>query len=286
MVFGLSGSCGLPMEPTVERLHIGAFRLIRPLEGGGGGWSERWMALDERSLVTHLAYRFRLRGGMGDQRRFLSAVEAVSGLRLPHVLPIEYVTLKTEAGPLEGAWLVTPFTGNLEGLVTLESLLLAKGGRMSAVEVERAIGQVLETIEAAHAVGQVHGALRLEEILVDPRGSVVIELYGLRRRLMGAAMVAAPEAIVDEVRSVVAMAYRLLTGVEAGEPAISASRLSAEAAGWETWFEMGLDPLRGFTTAGEAAGMMPMGGRAAEVSVRVGPVGAMWRKVRRVLGVG
>lgn len=244
------------------------------------------MALDERSLVTHLAYRFRLRGGMGDQRRFLSAVEAVSGLRLPHVLPIEYVTLKTEAGPLEGAWLVTPFTGNLEGLVTLESLLLAKGGRMSAVEVERAIGQVLETIEAAHAVGQVHGALRLEEILVDPRGSVVIELYGLRRRLMGAAMVAAPEAIVDEVRSVVAMAYRLLTGVEAGEPAISASRLSAEAAGWETWFEMGLDPLRGFTTAGEAAGMMPTGGRAAEVSVRVGPVGAMWRKVRRVLGVG
>lgn len=239
------------------------------------------MALHEQTEVTHLAYRFKM--GVGErleQRRLMAAVEAVSELRHPHLLPIEQFTLNVGGG----AWIVAPFTGNLDGLVTLSSLAAQKGGRMGPGEVERVLLQLLEAMEFAHASGHVHGPIGLDEVLVDPRGSVVVELYGLRRRLSLMRSVSADEAIRDEVRSVASIGYQLLCGVEADEPRIPAARLVAKLdARWDEWFEQGLDPTGGFTTAGEAATMLPQNRRDVEVGLKRVSVRGVLQRFRRAL---
>jgi len=275
------------METSIERLRVGPYRLVRPLDGGV--IAERWMALNEQTLSTHLAYRFQLKDERAESRRFVSALESLSGLRHPHLLPVEQFALGGAGAP--GAWVVTPFTGNLEGLVTLASLLSAKGGRMPASEAERAIAQLLEAVEFAHESGHVHGEIRAEEVLVDPRGSLSIEFYGLRRRMLGLVERAAPEAMKDEVRSIAALAYRLVTGLEADEPRIKAERLVARLdARWDDWFDAGLDPLGGFTTAGEAAAMLPATRRDLDFGLkmggaRMGPMRTVIHRVRRALRV-
>lgn len=270
-------------------MQIGPYRLVNPLDAGP--MADRWVALDERTLATHLAYRVRVRTDRGASRRFLAGVEALSQLKHPHILPVQTFVLgggsPVGGSTPPGAWVVAPFTGNLDGLVTLRSLLTQKGGRMAPVEVERALMQLLEATEYAHGLGHVHGPLLPEEVLVDPRGSVLIELYGLRRRVMTVMERSVDEAKRDEVRSIVAIGYELLTGVSPDEPLISASRLVPRLGRrWDEWFEMGLNPLSGFGSAGEASAMLPALRRELDVGVRLGPVQSMLSRMRRALRVG
>src|SRR5262245_13325638 len=124
------------MQARVERLRIGPYRLIRQLRPGGLG--ERWLAFNESDQTDHVAHRFRMSQDKAEQRRFVAAVEALSPLAHPHLLPIEQLSL----GIGGGAWIVTPFTGSHDGLVTLASLVKDKGGRMTAPETERALLQL------------------------------------------------------------------------------------------------------------------------------------------------
>ncbi len=275
------------MDTSIERLRVGPYRLVRPLDGGVV--AERWMALNEQTLSTHLAYRFLLKDERAESRRFMAALESIGGLKHPHLLPIEQFALGGASAP--GAWVVTPFTGNLEGVVTLASLLSAKGGRMPASEAERAIAQLLEVSEFAHECGHVHGEIRADEVLVDPRGSLSVEFYGFRRRMLGMLDRAAPEAMRDEVRSIAAIAYRLITGLDADEPRISATRLVARLdPRWDEWFDAGLDPLGGYSSAGEASAMLPGSRRELDLGLRagptrMGPVRTVIHRVRRALRV-
>jgi serine/threonine protein kinase len=275
------------MESDIERLRVGPYRLVRPLDGGV--IAERWMALHEQTLSTHLAYRFTLKDERVESRRFLSALESLEQLRHPHLLPVEKFALGGASAP--GAWVVTPFTGNLDGLVTLSSLLQQKGGRMPANEVERAILQLLEAVEFSHEAGHVHGPMRADEVLVDPRGSLSIEFYGLRRRMAGMMERTGPDAAKDEIRSIVEIAYLLVTGLSADEPRIKAERLVARLdRRWDDWFDAGLDPLGGFSSAGEAAAMLPSNRRDLDFNVKFGgvkfgPVKTVIGRVRRALRV-
>jgi serine/threonine protein kinase len=263
------------MEGRVDRLRIGPYRLVRRLEAGTVG--ERWLAFNEQDQTSHIAHRIRL-AGAAETRRFLSAVEAISPLQHPHLLPVEQYSL----GSGGFGWIVTPFTGSHDGLVTLPGLLRDKGGRMSPVEAERALTQVLEALEYAHSLGHHHGEIDSGEVLVDRRGSLTIELYGLRRRMAETAGRAAVEVARDEVRSVVETGYRLLTGLSAEDPRIEASRLVAKLdRRWDEFFVEGLDPLGGFVTAADALAALPSVKR--ELDLRAGPVQVVLRNFRRAL---
>jgi serine/threonine protein kinase len=263
------------MEVRVERMRIGPFRLVRRLEAGPAG--ERWLAFNEREQTTHVAHRIPV-GGPAGTRRFLTALEGTSNLRHPHLLPIEQYSL----GSANTGWIVTPFTGSHDGLVTLSRLLRDKGGRMQPVEVERALTQLLEALEYAHGLGYFHGEVGTDEILVDRRGSLAIELYGLRRRLLGSGDRPATEVGRDEVRSIVAIGYELLTGLSAEDPRIEATRLIPKLdRRWDEFFAEGLDPLAGFLTAGDALGSLPSLRR--ELDARHSPVQVVIRGFRRAL---
>lgn len=266
------------MQARVDRLRIGPYRLVRQLQPGGLG--ERWLAFNESDQSDHVAHRFRMSQDRSEQRRFLAAVEALAPLSHPHLLAIEQVSL----GIGGGAWIVTPFTGSHDGLVTLSSLVKDKGGRMTPAETGRALNQLLEGVEHAHAHGHHHGPIAAGEVLVDRRGSLSIELYGLRRRLGSLAARPAGEIARDEVRSIVEIGYCLLTGLPAEEPRIQAGRLIAKLDRmWDEWFEEGLDATAGFATPGEALAALPGMRREVESRERPGPVKVVLGRFRRAL---
>jgi serine/threonine protein kinase len=264
------------MSSRIERLHIGPYRLVRQLESGAR--ADRWLAFNEQDQTAHVAYRFPIGSDKVEQRRFLAAVEALSKLSHPHLLPVEQFTLAVGGG----AWIVAPYTGSHDGLVTLSSLVRDKGGQLSPAEAERALMQLFEAMEHAHASGFQHGPLSTEEIVVDRRGSLAVEMYGLRRRLDARSGRVAAEVIRDEVRSAVEIGYFLLTGLPAEEPRIRAGRLVARLDHrWDEWFDVGLDPLGGFETAEEAAATLP--GVRREVEFRVSPVRTVIGRFARAL---
>lgn len=267
------------MESRVHRLRIGPFRMVRRLDPGP--MAERWLAFNERDESTHVGHRFRA-GQDRDIRRLVESVERLAPLTHPHILPVEFFTLEKPSGG-DSAWIVTPYTGSLDGLVTLSALLVDKGGQMSPPETERTLIQLLEAAEYAHAQGFQHGPIAMDEVQVDRRGSLSVELYGLRRLLGGAGTVPPSEICRDEVRSIVGIGYTLLTGLSAEEPRIRADRLVPKLdRRWDAWFEVGLDATAGFLSAGEALSALPCMQR--EIEIKPGPVRSMLGTFRRVLG--
>ncbi len=266
------------MSIRIERLRIGPYQLVRQLEPGP--LSERWLAFNEFDQTAHVGYRFRMGHEKSEQRRFVSAVEGLSPLSHPHLLPIEQFAL----GVGGGAWIVTPYTGSHDGLVTLASLVREKGGRMSPAESERALIQLLEGSDYAHQSGHQHGPVTAPEIMVDRRGSLAVELYGLARRLTTQSGRPATEVIRDEVRSIVEIGYWILTGLPAEEPRIQASRLIPKLdRRWDDWFEEGLDPLAGFLTAEDALAALPGLRREFEDKDRSSPVRTVIGRFARAL---
>lgn len=231
---------------------------VRPGLWSGPAQPDRFLALHEHKQTSHVAYRFPPARTKAEETRLVAAVEACALVEHPHLLKIEQFTFDI-AGQ---GWIVTPFPGDADGLRTLARLLREKGGQMSPTEVERAVVQLLGAVEAAHAGGLHHGTIALDEVLVDRRGAVMVELYGvataLRTLTPGGVARAGAEGVRDEVRSVVEIGYQLVTGLRAEEPIIPAGRLVRKLdPRWDAWFERGLDPSRGFDSAAAAAAALP-----------------------------
>lgn len=269
-----------------QRPHLGPYRIIRPL--GPGRLSARHLAVHDRDQTSHIAHEFVCRD-RAEQRRFLLAFERLSELAHPHILPVQQFAL----GHAHDAWLLTPYTGNQDGLVTLASLQTAKGGRMPPPEAERALTQILSAVASAHARGHHHGPIAPEDVLVDRHGRVCLALYGLGRLLAGlegrrdASPPANAEVVRDEVRSVVELGYRLLTGLSAEEPRIPAGRLVRRLEGrWDAWFDAGLDPLGGFATAEEASAALASIRRDAGARLPVVSMRGVLGRVRSALRPG
>lgn len=257
------------MDDPNERWRLGSYEITRHL--GPGRITDRWMAVHERRQTTHVVHEFHSCHANAERRRFLAAIEAATVLSHPHLLPVQELGFNNRGQP----FVITPFTGSHDGLLTLEGLVAAKGGRLAPVEVERALTHLLQAVAHAHAAGRAHGPLDAAEVLVDRCGCLWIELYGVGRRLLATrapdrtnaelASGTGPrvtssdrETMRDEVRSLVELGYRLLTGIAADEPRIPADRLVKKLERrWDTWFEAGLDPMRGFETASEALADLP-----------------------------
>lgn len=241
-----------------ESLYFGPYRLVRPL--AASPIAERWLALHERKLSSHVVHRFEACRDKSEQRRVLGAIEKGQSLHGPHLLPIELFSLSISQNPCA----VTPYTGNHEGILTLSGLLAAKGGRMAAPEAERALRHLFEASRYAHSVGQVHGPMRWDEVLVDRHGSCSVEFYGMSRRL-GVTTGPTAELRRDEIRSIVEMGYRMVTGLDADEPRIAPTRLSKRLdSSWDGYFDAGLDAAGGFESADEALDALPSSGRERE----------------------
>ncbi len=246
------------MGQASDSLYFGPYRLVRPL--AGSALAERWLALHERKLSSHVVHRFAPCADKAAQRRMLGAIEQGQRLCGAHLLPIELYSLSINQQPCA----VTPYTGNHEGILTLMGLLEAKGGRMSAPEAERAMRHLLEASRYAHGSGQVHGELGWNDVQVDRHGSCAIEFYGLGRRL---GLVSGPTAELrrDEVRSIVEMGYRLVTGLAADELRIAPTRLNKRLDdAWDGYFDLGLDAAGGFETAADALEALPSSSRERE----------------------
>lgn len=251
----------------------------------------RFLALHTVNQSSHVAYRFPQVRDVRDQARIAREVEEAARVsRGPHLLSIQHQVFD----PAGHLWLVTPYTGDVDGVRTLGRLLQEKRDQLSPMETERAIEQLLEGLGSAHTAAALrpgeselsfgaHGALTLDSVLVDRHGSLWIELYGLARALKGDAP-ASRELVRDEVRSIVEIGYQLLTGLRAESPWIPASRLVRGLdKRWDRWFEHGLDPSRGFDSAQAALAALsatttPLA--ALTPTVRVNTVWGRWREPR------
>jgi hypothetical protein len=245
------------MIDLTDRPRLGHYILTRALPPSS--LAARWLALHESEQTSHLLYRFPPCPDKAARRRFLSAVDAVSTLVHPHLLPIQQFAFDVGGRP----WIVTRYPGDAAGLLTLDRLLRDKGGQLHPDEAERAVEQLLEAVAYGQDQGIWHGPVQMDEVFVDRHGSLAVELYGMGRQLgwgPGAAQQLGgdAEAARDEVRSVVEIGYQLITGIRAEAPLIPAGRLVKKLdRAWETWLAHGLDPSRGFDTPREAIAALP-----------------------------
>lgn len=255
---------------------FGPYRVVRELPSSRVG--PRWVAINERTGENRAVYRVATCRDHVERRRLLAAIEREGLVSHPHLLTVEKFSLDA-SGVL---WAVAPYRGNQEGLVLLPELVEANGGRLAPIEAERALEQLLDAITFAHEHGLHHGPIEDDEILVDRHGSVWIELYALPRLLDG--FDASNEFLIrDEVRSVVALGYRLVTGLPAEEPRMPAARMFKKLdRAWDRWFDRGLDASGGFDSAAEALAALPSrGGPADAPVVATRPVRGVLARFRR-----
>jgi serine/threonine protein kinase len=254
---------GMEARAFDER-RFGPYSFVRPLEHGRLG--ERWLAMHDRDLTSHVVHRLPVRPDNHSRRKFLRSVQPVAELSQAHILSVEQYSLDVSGR----GCVVTPFTGNSDGLLTLGGLLLLKAGRMLVPEAARGIRHLLEASAHAHERGVAHGPLTLDQILVDRHGCLQIELYGMERVLAGRVDVN-DELVRGEVASIVAIGYRLITGFRPDTPPmqhVPPSEVLKKLvdgpehtrkidAGWDQFFAKGLDEIEGFASAAEAIAAMP-----------------------------
>ncbi len=257
---------------------------------------DRFLALHETNQTSHIAYRFPPVAGKAEEARLVAAVESASLIDHPHALRIQQFTYDITGQ----AWVITPYAGDADGLRTLSRHLRDKGGQIKPIEVEQAMQQLLSVIAVAHGGGSLqpptpptssfdsdaapsravpaHGPIGMDEILVDRRGSLLIELYGLARAIDQPGRPSL-ESLRDEIRSIVEIGYQLITGLRAEEPLIPAGRLVRKLdPRWDRWLDRGLDPSAGFDSAEAALAALPSGAPAAAPAIvtrgRVSPFGS------------
>lgn len=265
------------MDDRVARLRIGPYVFMRQIDSGRFG--DRWLAVHDGDDSAFVVHRFRVPRARQEQRRFAAAVELLADLDHPHVLPIvEFSLGSATAG---NGWIVTPFTGNQDGLLTLERLVRDKGGRLAPIEARRALAQLLEAVQYGHALGHAHGPIAAEHVQVDRRGSLLVELYGFERAL-GQRPGRHTDVAREEIRSVVELGYRLVTGLPAEDPRIAAGRLVPRLPReLDRWFEVGLDPVEGYSSAEAALEALA---DESIPEIRVNPVRTVLDRIGKVLG--
>jgi serine/threonine protein kinase len=262
------------MIPHVERQAVGPYQLARLLDPSAFG--ERWLAQHDQHHTDWIVHGFWPQMDKSRRVLLLSWMESASRFSHAHLPSIQRV-MDAEPGRI---WAAEPYLGSDDGLLTVDRLVGLKGGRMSPAETERVLLHTLDAMRFAHELGVCHGALTAGDLLVDRHGSITLDLYGLRRRLAGL-LDLDPEVVLDEVRSVAMIGYWVLTGLEAEEPRIRASRLIRRLdRAWDEWFEVALDPASGFSTASDALAALPTAGGRPIVEVKPGPARSVFERLR------
>jgi len=264
--------------------HLGPYELIRPMAparvvrpaSDSVYTVERWLALHSPDDTDRMVHLFAAPLDEGEFDRAHKALWQLAGQPHAHLLSPECIAVHRQSGCL---WAASRFVGHQERVLTLAEHAQIKGGALPPHETERAVIQLLESLREAQAGGILSGPLSPESVLVDRRGSVCLELHGLGRALDGLHGFGR-EMIIDEVRSVVDIAHRLLTGHDPAQTdGLRPSRLVKRLArGWDSWFETGLDPVVCFASPEDALEALP----SAAFDARPQSAGVI-RRLRRVL---
>lgn len=262
------------MSSNSEVQAVGAFQLARLLDPSSFG--ERWLAQHESQHTDWIIHGFGPHMNKSSRVLLLSWLEAARSFSHAHLPSIHRVA---DSGS-DRIWAAEPYLGSEDGILTIDRLVGLKGGRMSPAETERVLLHALDAMRYAHNLGVCHGPITASDLLVDRHGSITIDLYGLNRRLSGL-MEFDPEVVLDEVRSVAMIGYWVLTGLEAEEPRIRASRLIRRLdRAWDEWFEVALDPASGFSTASDALAALPSIGSRQIVETKPGAARGVLERLR------
>lgn len=274
------------MSNTLRSEYFGPYKVIRPVGMTLG--VERFVVLCTKTDTNRLLYRFPNLPHHQQRRTLFDSMVTLSTLEHPHLLRIESASYD-DRGRL---CVITPYTGNHEGLVTLSDLIQQRGGKLGVIEAARAIEHLLEAAVYAHDKEVAHGPVEAGRLLVDRYGSIQTELYGYP-----AMATRDPKRhntlVADEIRSIIELAYKLITGLPVSADRLAPTRLVRKLdRNWDLWFEIGLDPLDGFEDARHALNAMPTQDGCVEWLTSRGPkksqvhIGAMIRRFRSTPAAG
>lgn len=267
---------------TVDPAHRGKvhrYALTRDLDETYAG--VRHLVLDVENHTSHLLQRlnrlFPDPKKPGVRVRFERAMSAVQSVDNPHILRVDEYGWDEELGPFT----ISDYTGDADGVVTLERLITLKGGSLTLEESKRALEQLMSACAAAHATlgeegvsGLAHGTLSMRQVQVDRRGSLLIELYGLQQQLNPS--LSAPG---DEVRSIAAIGYQLATGLLPLKPLIPIEHVIEHIdATWRDYLQTALEEGGpGFTSAAHALAAV----HGLRIAGGIGDVGTSLRDLIR-----
>lgn len=215
--------------------------------------ARRLLVMEPEGRLAKVLHLFPIRPDDAQVAVLRRAIDNLRTIDNRHVLPVERLIL----GIVHQPCAVTPYTGHQDGLIDLGGLLAEKGGHMEPGETDRLLRQLFDGLGAAHARLVHHGPLRPRDILIDRRGSATIEMLGVARSLDGLRGFST-EVQRDEVRAVVELGFRCLTGHDAGTVGLPASKLVRRLdPAWDAFFAHGLDPVGGYDHAAQAVAALP-----------------------------
>jgi len=274
------------MSTPLRQEHFGPYKLVRTLGNAHG--ASRYAVLCSRTDTNYMLYRFEHISNVKERRALFNALLKMSTLNHAHLLHIESVSYD-DNGRL---CVVTPYTGNHDGLVTLDQLLNIRDGKLGEIESTRALEHLLDAIRLAHKHDIYNGQINPDDILVDRYGCLQIQFYGFETIAHQSISQTPTQGkrtmlITDEIRSVVDLAYTMMTGLKATDDRIPPSRVIKKLdKNWDTWFDIGLDPIDGFDSVEHAINALPTKTDCAQWLTTKSPrmpqvhIGSMLRRFR------
>jgi len=233
--------------------------IVRPLDPGAA--ADRTLLKHTQKQSAHVAHILFAPESLTvvDQ---IAMASAFAGVRVAHITPIEDA-VRTENGRVA---FITPYFGHASGQVTLESLTASRGSRLAPEEIEAAADHILHALDDMHGARLYNGPIVPKQILVDRQGRVQIEHFGWARmsaKGVRDARVAREEEIRAEIRSVMELLFRCLTGLDSRTMGVSPGQVvSSLDPLLDAWLSEGLKEGGGFESAASARAAMPDNVRA------------------------
>ncbi|MBL8745224.1 MAG: protein kinase family protein [Phycisphaerae bacterium] len=209
--------------------------------------AERFTAVNSADNTPALLYRIGPGNNPAPTRE--RALRYLTSCRHPHLQRIERITSDAEGS----TWIIAEYPGSHSGLLTLAELLSHKPtGTLSEREVWHTTSHLLAALDELHQQSIAHGTIRADDILVDPRGRVLIELPGANNALHPTSL-PLDHTIREDLRSVARLVYELLTGIPCNDERLPVKKaIGFRGRRWDRWIGLALEPAGGFATAREA----------------------------------
>jgi serine/threonine protein kinase len=242
------------MSKSLRNEYFGPYKLIRAIGAAHG--ADRFVVLCNKTDTNFMLYRFEQLTNAKLRRQIFDRLIHMSTLQHPHLLKINSVSYD-DHGRL---CVITPYTGNHDGIVTLENLLDHQEGKLGSIEALRATEHLLEACDFAHQNNLINGPIHTSDVLVDRFGCLQVQLYsyGSIQDPHQTQSFTRGSLIADEIRSVIELGYTMLTGLSSQAELINPTRVIKKLdRNWDTWFEIGLDPIDGFESFQHALNALP-----------------------------
>jgi hypothetical protein len=227
---------------------------VRPIDPGAA--ADRTLIKHAQKQTAHVAHILFAPESLSASDQVAMA-SAFSEARVTHIAPIEEV-VRSENGRVA---FITPYFGHAAGQVTLESLTASRGSRLTPEEIEAAADHILHALDDMHGARLYNGPVIPKQILVDRQGRVQIEHFGWARMAAKGvrdARVAREDEIRAEVRSVMELLFRCLTGLDSRTMGVSPGQVVSSLDPFlDAWISEGLREGAGFESAGAARAALP-----------------------------